>query len=410
MATKALSVSDKLRNWWTGCSNEGLRLAERAWFAFAVRTPTTVTDVDIGDGQFLHTLSVAASPAAPPSARPLVVLHGYGQGIGVWAKAVDPLHSGLGEHGGIHLVDWLGCGLSSRPKFTASSLAETEAFFVDSLEAWRKRMGIEQFDIAGHSFGGYMAVAYTLKHPTRVASLVLVSPAGLSGSPHESRQADYSWRFRRLIGVASTFHAWGVTPHGFVKFMGSGIGRKMLARYERNGGTRRGTSEEEISLLTEYHHQVLAADSASGECALNQVLVMGAGGVSPQAPRLVEEFPLSIPLHFVYGTADWVRAVTDASLPRERDGEPGASVAADVLAGRKARAARETAPSPEAGPGRGGGGGGGLGWGLGSLQLVERGSHNMMLDEPEGTAACIIRALKAAAPVDVEAISPAVGG
>ena len=102
-----------------------------------------------------------------------------------------------------------------------------------------------------------------------------------------------------------------------------------------------------------------------------------------------------------------MRAVTDASLPRERDGEPGASVAADVLAGRKARAARETAPSPEAGPGRGGGG---LGWGLGSLQLVERGSHNMMLDEPEGTAACIIRALKAAAPVDVEAISPAVGG
>ena len=124
----------------------------------------------------------------------------------------------------------------------------------------------------------------------------------------------------------------------------------MLARYERNGGTRRGTSEEEISLLTEYHHQVLAADSASGECALNQVLVMGAGGVSPQAPRLVltltltltltrprtrtrtpapaltrtraltpapapsqaprlvEEFPLSIPLHFVYGTADWVRS------------------------------------------------------------------------------------------------------
>ena len=36
-----------------------------------------------------------------------------------------------------------------------------------------------------------MAVAYTLKHPTRVASLVLVSPAGLSGSPHESRQVGY---------------------------------------------------------------------------------------------------------------------------------------------------------------------------------------------------------------------------
>lgn len=365
-----------------------------------------MTDVDIGDGQFLHTLSVAASPAAPPSSRPLVVLHGYGQGIGVWAKAVDPLHEGLGaDHGGIHLVDWLGCGLSSRPKFTASSLPETEAFFVDSLEAWRESMGIEQFDVAGHSFGGYMAVAYALKHPTRVASLVLVSPAGLSGPPHETRRADYSWRFRRLIGVASTMHGMGVTPHGFVKFMGAGIGRTMLAKYERNGGTRRGTSEQEIELLTEYHHHVLAADSASGEDALNQVLVMGAGGVSPQAPRLVAEFPLTIPLHFVYGTADWVRGVTDSSLPREADGEDGGSVAANVLAGRKARAAREEAAlSP--GSGRGGCGSGGV---VGSLQVVEGGTHNMMLDEPEATAKCIIGALKAAAAVDVEAISPAVG-
>ena len=33
-----------------------------------------------------------------------------------------------------------------------------------------------------------------------------------------------------------------------------------------------------------------------------------------------------------------------------------------------------------------------------------------MLDEPHATAACIIRALKAAAPVDIDAISPAVGG
>ena len=82
MASKALSVSDKLRNWWTGCSYEGLRLAKQAWFACAVRTPMTVSDVGIGDGQFLHTLSVAASTAASsaalPSSHPVAVLHGYG--------------------------------------------------------------------------------------------------------------------------------------------------------------------------------------------------------------------------------------------------------------------------------------------------------------------------------------------
>ena len=63
MASKALSVSDKLQNWWTGRSYEVLCLADQAWFASAVRTPINVPDVGIGNGQFLHTLSVAASPA-----------------------------------------------------------------------------------------------------------------------------------------------------------------------------------------------------------------------------------------------------------------------------------------------------------------------------------------------------------
>ena len=81
-------------------------------------------------------------------------------------------------------------------------------------------------------------------------------------------------------------HGLGVTPHGFFKFLGAGMGRKLLKGYERNGGARRGASEEEIELLTQYHHHVLAAGSASGESALNQVLVMGAGGVVPQARRL----------------------------------------------------------------------------------------------------------------------------
>ena len=83
MGSKALSVSDKLQNWWTGCSYEGLRLAKQAWFTSEVRTPMTVSDVGIGDNQFLHTISVAASPTALPSSHPLAVLNDYGQGIGV---------------------------------------------------------------------------------------------------------------------------------------------------------------------------------------------------------------------------------------------------------------------------------------------------------------------------------------
>lgn len=43
------------------------------------------------------------------------------------------------------------------------SYAETEAWFIDSLEAWRKAKNLNSFILLGHSFGGYVAAKYALK-------------------------------------------------------------------------------------------------------------------------------------------------------------------------------------------------------------------------------------------------------
>lgn len=51
-------------------------------------------------------------------------------GVGGW-------HLNLGElTASTHVMakDWLGCGLSSRPRWELEGVGETEAFFVDSLE------------------------------------------------------------------------------------------------------------------------------------------------------------------------------------------------------------------------------------------------------------------------------------
>lgn len=60
---------------------------------------------------------------------------------------------------------------------------EAESFFVDSLEEWRTKMGVEKMTLIGHSLGAYFSVAYALRYPTRVHKLILLSPAGVPHNP-----------------------------------------------------------------------------------------------------------------------------------------------------------------------------------------------------------------------------------
>ena len=45
---------------------------------------------------------------------------------------------------------------------------------VGDAEALRERLGIESWSVLGHSFGGHVALEYTLRHPERVSRLVLL--------------------------------------------------------------------------------------------------------------------------------------------------------------------------------------------------------------------------------------------
>lgn len=53
---------------------------------------------------------------------------------------------------------------------------ETIDRYVEDVETVRKAIGSRKVDLLGHSFGGFLALAYTAKYPDRVRGLVLVSP------------------------------------------------------------------------------------------------------------------------------------------------------------------------------------------------------------------------------------------
>jgi len=118
----------------------------------------------------------------------LVILHGYGAGLGFFYKNFEGLSQVKGWK--VYALDLLGMGRSSRPPFRIQSkdrqesITEAENWFIDALEEWRAQKKIDRFTLLGHSLGGYMAVAYALKYPGRLNKLVLASPVGIPEDPY----------------------------------------------------------------------------------------------------------------------------------------------------------------------------------------------------------------------------------
>jgi pimeloyl-ACP methyl ester carboxylesterase len=121
----------------------------------------------------MHTLS-----AGDPDGPPIVLLHGHSMSAAFFFRNFDDLIS-LGYR--VHAVDLLGWGRSARPTFSGTTPDDTLDFFLSSLAAWVKEMGLpESFALLGHSLGAYIAFEYAKRNTDRVSRLVLISPAAIA--------------------------------------------------------------------------------------------------------------------------------------------------------------------------------------------------------------------------------------
>lgn len=152
-----------------------------------------VSNVPIGDGLHIHTVEcVSTSGRHSNHAIPLVAMHGFGTGVGMYYGALPALADRW--DGRVIAIDTLGCGLSSRPHWTLGIDCEVkaaEAFFVDGLEQWRRAMKIDRMVLMGHSLGGYLACAYAERFPAHVERLILVSAVGTPEPPPQLKGAQW---------------------------------------------------------------------------------------------------------------------------------------------------------------------------------------------------------------------------
>ena len=95
-------------------------------------------------------------------ARTVLGLHG---GPGVSSKYLTRLNEILGEDTQLVLYDQLGGGASDLPD---DPFVWEIPRFVDELETVRTTLGLGNVTLYGQSWGGMLALAYTLDHPGNV--------------------------------------------------------------------------------------------------------------------------------------------------------------------------------------------------------------------------------------------------
>jgi pimeloyl-ACP methyl ester carboxylesterase len=105
----------------------------------------------------------------PVDAPPLVLLHAVSVSSAAWFRNVGP----LSEHFRVYAIDAIGdCGRSQMKILPADRAA-----YADWLHDVFAGLQLESASVLGHSYGGFLAINFSILHPEKVRKLVLLAPA-----------------------------------------------------------------------------------------------------------------------------------------------------------------------------------------------------------------------------------------
>ncbi|XP_056439487.1 1-acylglycerol-3-phosphate O-acyltransferase ABHD5-like [Gadus chalcogrammus] len=315
MAEEVPSIAEQsswLSSWlpsWCPTSSSQLKDAEEKMLK-SVRQPFSRQHVHISGDNYLWTLAFntlpqpSQQPARTRPGPPLVLLHGFGGGVALWIQNFDSL-AGCGP---VYALDLLGFGRSSRPQFSGDP-REAEEQFVQALEEWRQRVGLEDMVLLGHNLGGYLATAYTLKHPHRVKHLLLVEPWGFPGRPDGPQDGAIPVWIRAMGASMSPFN-----PLAGLRLAGR-LG-PMLVQTIRSDFKQKYSSVFEDHTVSDYIYH-LNAQTPSGETAFKNMTIPYGWAKRPMQERVGRVQP-DIPISFIYGSRSSIDSDSGSALKRDR--------------------------------------------------------------------------------------------
>ncbi|KAI6164956.1 Alpha/Beta hydrolase protein [Pisolithus thermaeus] len=334
-----LTFTASLKSWWHAGEKQGACCrGARLPFFVPEKMPTSSAGdspviarterMDLATPKhYLNTLSIRSTNTVPNAPPPAVVLHGYGAGLGFFFRNYPALATWAGHRGtDVYALDWLGMGRSARVPFhvkakrddVAGRVREAEAFFVDSLEEWRDKMGLDKMTLIGHSLGAYFSVAYALRYPTRVNKLIYSLPLVIQASAANARPAtsastsavshirneQRAARNQESRTMKLVTYLWeeGWSPFQLVRstlFWGP----MLVGKYS----SRRFSSltEDETRDMHEYILNITLS-KGSGEYCISHILAPFAHARMPLVDRISA---LKMPITFVYGEHDWMDPV-----------------------------------------------------------------------------------------------------
>jgi len=251
-----------------------------------------------GENHYIHTYK-----SGEGNPETLVLIHGYGGS----SLFFYPMLKDLSKKYRVFCIDLLGMGLSSRAEFNCSTAEETIDYFVESFEKWREAMGLEEFQLAGHSFGGYMSAQYSLRYQNRVKKLFLLSPAGLTKYEQEITSEDIisklGWFERKRYSYVQKHWTNRVTPAEFFR-RNPVLGKIVLKRYLQRQFGNFHKQENLTKLLYKFCRELLMNKKGS-EMAM---FILFKPPVSGATLPLEEDIAakLTIPVICYYGEKDWM--------------------------------------------------------------------------------------------------------